>query len=136
MDARPGIAFKQNYQRHVWWGGRSEDGHLFYFFKSYPNPRDDPLILWMSGSPGRSSFTAFLRIRRRLSLIYFQVWSQLEIHKHKSNSRIGRMSSNRMPFIKYYTGFREVAVNITDQRYCSGKVQHLHTLILIFLRKF
>ncbi|KAL1833659.1 hypothetical protein ACET3Z_003310 [Daucus carota] len=38
----------------------SDDVQLFYYFvESQTNPRDDPLILWMTGGPGCSTITAF-----------------------------------------------------------------------------
>ncbi|KAK1393514.1 Serine carboxypeptidase [Heracleum sosnowskyi] len=48
----------------------SEDVQLFYYFvKSETNPKDDPLILWITGGPGCSSFTA---LAYELGPLYFE----------------------------------------------------------------
>ncbi|XP_028058448.1 serine carboxypeptidase-like 18 isoform X4 [Camellia sinensis] len=39
----------------------SEDVQLFYYFvKSESNPKEDPLLLWLTGGPGCSAFSAFI----------------------------------------------------------------------------
>ncbi|KAL7207962.1 hypothetical protein ACSBR1_029837 [Camellia fascicularis] len=39
----------------------SEDVQLFYYFvKSGSNPKEDPLLLWLTGDPGCSAFSAFI----------------------------------------------------------------------------
>ncbi|CAL5349035.1 unnamed protein product [Camellia sinensis] len=40
---------------------KSEDVQLFYYFvKSESNPKEDPLLLWLTGGPGCSAFSAFI----------------------------------------------------------------------------
>ncbi|XP_028099832.1 serine carboxypeptidase-like 6 [Camellia sinensis] len=38
-----------------------EDVQLFYYFvKSESNPKEDPLVLWLTGGPGCSAFSGFV----------------------------------------------------------------------------
>ena len=40
-------------------GETDDDMQVFYYFvKSENNPQNDPLMLWLSGGPGCSSFSA------------------------------------------------------------------------------
>ncbi|KAL7175660.1 hypothetical protein ACSBR2_029288 [Camellia fascicularis] len=49
----------------------SEDVQLFYYFvKSESNPKEDPLILWLTGGPGCSAFSAFIY---EIGPLYFEV---------------------------------------------------------------
>ncbi|WOH06976.1 hypothetical protein DCAR_0626405 [Daucus carota subsp. sativus] len=49
----------------------SEDVQLFYYFvESERNPKEDPVILWMTGGPGCSSFSA---LASEVGPIYFEL---------------------------------------------------------------
>ncbi|KAK1366924.1 hypothetical protein POM88_042485 [Heracleum sosnowskyi] len=47
----------------------SEDVQFYYFLESERNPKQDPLILWMTGGPGCSSFSA---LANEIGPLYFK----------------------------------------------------------------
>ncbi|CAL5349033.1 unnamed protein product [Camellia sinensis] len=52
----------------------SEDVQLFYYFvKSESNPKEDPLVLWLTGGPGCSAFSGFVYEIEVASIIFIDL---------------------------------------------------------------
>ncbi|XP_055810742.1 serine carboxypeptidase-like 2 isoform X3 [Solanum dulcamara] len=112
--------------------GKSEEVQLFYYFvKSESNPRKDPLLLWLTGGPGCSSFTG----------LAYEV-GPLDFGQKAYNGSLPILVSSPYSWTKFasilfleqpaYTGFSYAttseAYNRTDLQECD--------LVYEFLRKW
>ncbi|XP_054795231.1 LOW QUALITY PROTEIN: serine carboxypeptidase-like 18 [Prosopis cineraria] len=104
--------------------GESEGVQLFYYFvKSERNPRQDPLILWLTGGPGCSA----------LSSLLFEIGS-LHFRMEEYNGTLPTLVLNPDSWTKVssiifvdlpaHTGFSYTTFPIAPQRSDSKQIQH------------
>ncbi|KAL5096999.1 hypothetical protein RYX36_001326 [Vicia faba] len=112
--------------------GEKEDVQVFYYFiESENNPKEDPLMLWLTGGPGCSA----------LSGLVFEI-GPLEFRKEEYNGSLPNLILKPYPWTKVsniifvdlpvFTGFTYATTNSSSQRSDSILVHQTHE----FFRKW
>ncbi|GMS93104.1 hypothetical protein PENTCL1PPCAC_15279, partial [Pristionchus entomophagus] len=78
----PGVTFEVAFKHYSGFLDASPGNHLHYWFvESQRDPKNDPLVLWLSGGPGCSGYTALLwgngpfRANRDGTTLYENIYS-------------------------------------------------------------
>ncbi|KAM7518427.1 hypothetical protein LguiB_017389 [Lonicera macranthoides] len=114
--------------------GESEEVQLFYYFvKSEGNPKEDPVILWLTGGPGCSSFTGLIY---EIGPLYFK---QVKYNGSLPNLVLNPNSWTKMASILFLdlpvgTGFSYAttsrASQSTDLQMCDQAYQFLQKWLI------
>ncbi|XVE95044.1 hypothetical protein REPUB_Repub02eG0062300 [Reevesia pubescens] len=116
--------------------GESEAVQLFYYFiQSERNPEKDPLLLWLTGGPGCSSFSALFYEIGKSSPLNFKV--DVEYNGSLPTVLLNPYSWTKTSSIIFVdspvgTGFSYARNNLAKQTSDFKQVHHLHQ----FLRKW